>query len=465
MKAMLPTGSPREFGAPMPCAGRISVLDTLMLFQLQKPRPACHRSCQIALHRVTALLAVAAFALPCGSARAASEADTIVLTFVGDVGYSGNNTPVSAEGISKRGFQRWRDTTDRIAQEINGDLNFMNVETVVTERNDLPRDTKGQSGPFNFRTHPEGIAHLLRTGFNVFSLANNHSMDYGVPGLEDTLRHVGALKRSGLKAAAGLGMNRNEASSPQLIDVKGAKIAFSAIGIVTNNLERHRAGDDKPGQIAYRFDDDYALVRQRLKAAKADVRILSIHYGTEGQVRTDNRQIAEWRGAAARKDGIDIIVGHHAHVVRGVEMAGNSLIMYGLGNFLHHGTADITGKGVCRDYGLMTRVHMHRASTGKFAIGAIEAIPVTDTHMRPRPLQGSEGARRIHALNYLATTLDGADGARGMRFTPQPNGTGLYCTDIGKAAKGELGKLCAGYTPAPPVSQIYARQITASCSR
>lgn len=418
-----------------------------------KPRPSI---------TAAALFAIASLA---GPASAASKADTIVLTFVGDVGYSGNHTPVSHEGISKRGFQRWPDTTDRIASDINGDLNFMNVETVITDRNDLPRDLKGQSSPFNFRTHPEGIAHLLLTGFNVFSLANNHSMDYGQPGLLETLRHVGELKGSGLKAAAGLGMNREEASRPHVIDVKGAKIGFAAIGIVTNDLALHRAGENQPGQIAYRFDDDYELIRKRLKEASADFRILSIHYGTEGQVRTDARQIKEWREQAARKDGIDIIVGHHAHAVRGVEIAGKSLIFYGLGNFLHHGTADITAKGVCRDYGLMARVHMQRLADGGFAIGAVEAIPVTDTHYRPRRLTSAEGVRHIHALNYLASTLDSRDGANGLRFTPQDDGTGLYCAEAGLRATGALGQLCAGYKPAPPIPTNDRQQIADSCSR
>jgi poly-gamma-glutamate capsule biosynthesis protein CapA/YwtB (metallophosphatase superfamily) len=454
----------------MPCLGRISMLTRRMLMRtLTPPRPARRlirrAACTAAIFAASSAALALTFTSSPTSAAATSERDTIVLTFVGDVGYSGNHTPVSAKGISKRGFQRWRDTTDRIAEEINGDLNFLNVETVVTERNDLPRDTKGQRGPFNFRTHPEGIAHLLLTGFNVFSLANNHSMDYGLPGLKDTLRHVGALKGSGLKAAAGLGMNREEASRPYLINVKGAKVGYAAIGIVTNNLARHRAGENKPGQIAYRFDDDYALSRKRLKDTPADFRILSVHYGTEGHVRIDGRQMKEWRGQAAREDGIDIIVGHHAHVVRGVEIAGNSLIFYGLGNFLHHGTANITGKGVCRDYGLMSRVYMHRGNDGHFAIGAVEAIPITDTHYRPRRLTGSEGAKRIHALNYLATTLDSRDGARGLRFTPQKDGSGLYCSEVGRAAKGQLGKMCASYQPAPPVSQLYARSIRASCSR
>ncbi|MFN3869275.1 MAG: CapA family protein [Hyphomicrobiaceae bacterium] len=396
---------------------------------------------------------------------AKDDPDTIVMTFVGDVGLGANRAPVNAKGVQRYGFQTWRETTDRIASEINGDLNFMNVETVVTDRNDLAVDTKGQSGPFNFRTHPEGIAHLLITGFNLFSLANNHSMDYGPEGLEQTLDHVGALKATGLKAATGLGRDREEASRPDVVEVKGARIGFASIGIVTNNLERHRAGDSKPGQIAYRFDDDYALVRKRLKETPSDFRILSIHYGTEGHVRTDARQIKEWRGQAARDDKFDIIVGHHAHVVRGVEMAGQSLIMYGLGNFLHHGTSNITGNGVCRDYGLMTRVHLVRGTARPWVIGAVEAIPVTDTHLRPRRLEGAAGIKRVHALNYLAGTLDAADGARGLRFAPQPNGTGLHCTVDGLKAKGAVGKLCSSYVTPPPVPADLAGEIAGSCAR
>jgi poly-gamma-glutamate synthesis protein (capsule biosynthesis protein) len=270
---------------------------------------------------------------------------------------------------------------------VNGDLNFMNVETVVTDRNDLTPDLKEQRAPFNFRTHPNGVRHLVSRGFNLLSLANNHSMDYGLEGLKQTLKHVGELQNERLAVAAGLGMNSEEASRPQRVSVKGAEIAFAATGIVTNNLERHRAGPDKPGQSAYRFDDDYAEVRRRLVAAPADYRILSIHYGEEGRVRADAKQFADFRGLAAQKDGIDLIIGHHAHVVRGVEIAGQSLIFYGLGNFLHQGTADITNKGVCRDYGLMARVHLKKAADGKLKLRAVEAIPVTELNRQfLRPL-------------------------------------------------------------------------------
>jgi poly-gamma-glutamate synthesis protein (capsule biosynthesis protein) len=514
------------------------------------------------LHRAV----LVAGALAIGPATQAAEGDQVTIVLTGDTGLNRGGQPVEADGVRRGGFQTWADTTSLIADDINGDLNFTNIETVVTDRNDLTPDTKGQGGPFNFRTHPNGLRHLVMRGFNVLSLANNHSMDYGVEGLKETLKHVGALKAERRAVAAGVGMNREEASRPVRVNVRGSEIAFAAIGIVTNNLERHRAGPDKPGQIAYRFkedfaevlkrlaatpaqyrilsihygveglkdtlkhtealhkerravaaglgmnreqagrprrvtvkgseiafaatgivtnnlerhragpnkpgqiayrfDDDFAEVRKRLVDTPAQYRILSIHYGEEGRVRADAKQLADFRGLAAQRDGIDLIVGHHAHVVRGVELAGRSLIFYGLGNFLHHGTADMTGKGVCRDYGLMARVHLKEGKGGKLSLRAVEAIPVTDTHFRPRRMTGVAGATRIHALNYLASTLDDdQSGARGLRFTPQEDGSGLYCVAEAKNDGGRIGSLCKSYSPAPAIPNDMIGAIGASCAR
>jgi poly-gamma-glutamate synthesis protein (capsule biosynthesis protein) len=397
-------------------------------------------------------------------ADAQPAAETLTVVVVGDVGLNSSNLPVDPKGIFKRGFQTFPDTTTAIGRDLNGDLNFMNLETVVTDRNDLAPDLKGQGAPFNFRMHPAGLRHLVSAGFNVISLANNHSMDYGVGGLQETLRHVGALRGHGVLAASGIGMNREEASRPQLIPIKGGAVAFTATGIVTNNLERHRAGASQPGQIAYRFDDDFREVLRRLGEAKAGLRILSIHYGYEGKVRADALQLAQWRGEAVRA-GVDIVVGHHAHVVRGVEMAGRSLIFYGLGNFLHHGTANMTGNDICRNYGLMGRVHLRKGADGHFEIRAVEAIPVTDTHFKPHRLTGEAAAAHVHALNYLASTLDDAAGkARGLRFTPQPDGSGLYCMPGADKDPGAIGALCRGFTPAPPIPAALQSQIAASCA-
>ncbi len=415
------------------------------------------------LSAAAALLAVAALAFPPVADVWAGAADEVTITLVGDVGLNRSGQPVEPDGVRRGAFQSWAETTSLIDGEVNGDLNFMNVETVVTDRNDLPPDLKEQGAPFNFRTHPNGIGYLVSRGFNLLSLANNHSMDYGLTGLKETLKHVGKLESERLAVAAGLGMNSEEASRPKRVNVRDSEIAFAATGIVTNNLERHRAGPNKAGQNAYRFDDDYAEVRRRLVAAPADYRILSIHYGEEGRVRADAKQFADYREQAAKKDGIDLVVGHHAHVVRGVEIAGKSLIFYGLGNFLHQGTADITGKGVCRDWGLMARVHLKKQADEKLALRAVEAIPVTDTHFRPRPLTGTAGAARIHALNYLDANLDA--GSDGVAFTPQANGTGLYCLPGADKDGGSIGALCKGYRQAPPIPDDLRSSIASSCSR
>jgi len=423
-------------------------------------------ACVSVLSRLSLVLLAAAMPAGAAAPQSAGSNDEVTIVLVGDVGLNRSNQPVEAKGARRGGFLSWDDTTAAIAEDINGDLNFMNVETVVTDRNDLPRDTKGQRGPFNFRTHPNGIRALVSRGFNLLSLANNHSMDYGVPGLKETLKHVGALEKERLAVATGIGLNREEAATPKRVNVKGTDIAFASIGIVTNNLARHRAGPNRPGQIAYRFDDDFAEVRRRLVAAPAAYRILSIHYGIEGRVRADAKQIAEWQNQAALHDHIDLIVGHHAHVVRGVEIAGGSLIFYGLGNFLHLGTANMTAKGICRDYGLMARVHLKKAADGKLRLRALEAIPVTDTHIRPRRLTGRKGQARIHALNYLAATLDdAAAGARGVRFTPQADGSGLFCVAGAKADGGTIGALCKDYTPAPAIPASLRGAIASSCRK
>lgn len=389
------------------------------------------------------------------------------ITLAGDTGFSPHMAPVNPKTSSKAGRTlTFEQAFAPMAKDVNGDLNFINVETVVTDRNDLTRDTKGQSGPFNFRTHPNGMAHLVKKGVNLFSLANNHSMDFGEQGLRETLKNVSALEKSGLLAHAGVGLNREEASRAKIVPAKDAKVAFSATGIVTNNLERHRAGETKPGQIAYRFNDDFKLVVDRLKEAKADYRVLSIHYGVEGKVRADSDQLVNWRREA--KAGVDLIVGHHAHVVRGVEMTANgAVIFYGLGNFMHHGTADITGNHVCRTYGLFARVHVAEEAGGQWRTEAVEVIPVTDTHVSPRRYSSIEQSLfRVHALNYLGETLDNAaSGAKGMRFTPQTDGSGLYCTPGAASAGARIGALCKAWKPAPAIPANLRGTIAGSCSQ
>ena len=468
----MPSGAGPQFVAPLrtatPSAGLRDVFARytadLARAPIRAPKPVL--LAQSMLAQATTSTGSSSSTTKSAAASPAARAVTIVLT--GDTGFSRNHSRVHKDGVLKYGKrQRWTSATSGIAKDIDGDLNFTNIETVVTTDNTIARDKKGQKGPFNFRSHPNAIRHLVSRGFNLFSLANNHTMDYGPRGLRDTLKHVTAVRGQGLLAATGAGMNRDEASRPEVVEAGGARVAFASLGIATNNLTRHRAGPNKPGQLAYRFDEDFALATKRLSEAPADMRMLSIHYGYEGKVRTDSKQIKEWRRDAVMKQGIDLVVGHHAHVVRGVEHVGDRVIFYGLGNFLHHGTADMRAKGICKDYGLLAKVHALADESGRLRIRAVEAVPVTNTHIRTtRFTSVKKSHQRIHALNYLASLLDSKqDGARGMRFTPQRDGSGLFCMPGAAAVGGKIGALCKSWTPAPPVPINLRARIAGSCRR
>ena len=93
-----------------------------------------------ALAIATGLLGAIAPAFAATKDAGAADSNTLTITLSGDVGLNPTNQTVDPKGVNDGGFQTWADTTANIAPYINGDLNFMNVETVVTDRNDLPPD-------------------------------------------------------------------------------------------------------------------------------------------------------------------------------------------------------------------------------------------------------------------------------------------------------------------------------------
>ena len=391
--------------------------------------------------------------------------DRMSIVLVGDAGFNPTDATVDAKGLHKgRAVTPFADMTAGIARESDGDLALVNLETVVTDRNDLKPENKGggKEAPFHFRSHPAALKALIDIGFNLFSLANNHAMDYGDPGVEETLYHLAVANTKRAIAYAGLGSTFDEAIKPACLDLDGTRIGFDAIGIITGDYQQYRATDKSAGQASYRNRPDFEAVVNKLVALPADYRILSIHYGLEGRVVPDQRQLDEWRGFAAGEKGIDLIVGHHPHVAQGVEMDGKSLIFYGLGNFLHPGTAEMTRFGICRDYGLMAKVHLARID-GSWRVEAIQAIPLTDTQMKPERFAAKDAETRIYALNHLSAGLDDDKGAKGVRFTPQADGSGLYCADGAAALGGKIGTLCQGWLPAAEPDKPIADRIADAC--
>ena len=357
-------------------------------------------------------------------------------------------------------FQTYQQTTSKIAHEINGDINFANMETVISASGKLRAYPK----KFNFVTHPNGAAHLVNAGFNLFSMANNHSFDYGAEGVRQSVFYADQLKKHGLLAHAGIGLNRNQAAHVSVFKKKSMRVAFGAIGIGAGGGGIQRARETKPGQLSLNNPKDVGLLSSNLKTSDADLRLLSLHRGIERSIRPYASELNQAR-KMARDSEADVLIGHHAHVARGVELHNGSLIVHGLGNFLHQGTSNMNNKGRCEDYSLLTRAHYTRRTGEKPELAALEVLPIQSTHFQPKQLAPREGARRISILNGLAHQFDNSKiGSKGVRFMAQSDGSGLYCTDAAKLHP-TTKNLCARYSRKHVTSIRKARYALNSCGR
>ncbi|MBX3505698.1 MAG: CapA family protein [Parvibaculum sp.] len=363
---------------------------------------------------------------------------TVVL--LGDTGFNGPGARVSETGGFKRGeLVTVEDAMAKIAPVIQGDVVLANLETVVTDRNDIPVRDK----MFVFRTHPAHVRALVRHGIDVLPLANNHAMDLGGAGAGETLRHMEGM--AGLRAFPGLGRTREEAMQPHVFVARGAKVAVSAVGNAGGGLP---ARNGEAGML--REDRDFAAVAARLAGEAADIRILSVHYGPEFAPLTE--KATQMRFREAESAGLTIIAGHHHHVARGIELSGGKLIAYGLGNFLHLGTQDMRRFDICRDYGLVVRAGLTRGRGG-YQVETVEITPITKMHIAPEPMTGDAARLRVEVMNYLGGQLS----EDGLRFRPQADGSGLWCAAGAKDAR------CAGWQ-APEASSREA-EIAAACGK
>lgn len=407
-----------------------------------------------------------AFRVPARPLLSTPEAEServrhLTVLMVGDTGCAPSRTAPKPDGVFKHGaWQSFGETTDRIRTLIDGDVNFANIETVISDSDALRPMPKA----FNFASHPNCIRNLVKVGFNLFSMANNHAFDYGAEGIRQSLRHAGALLGHGLLAHAGIGLDRTQAARVPVFERKGFRVAFGSIGIGASGNGIQRATENRPGQLGLTNRDDLALLAGNLRHAAADLRLLSIHRGPERYSRPSGHEVVAVRRLVDQSDA-DIMIGHHAHVARGLEVRNGRLVVYGLGNFLHHGTANMNGKGGCQDFSLVVRAHFVGRKAARPELAAVEVVPVQDTHFQTVALNGKQAARRIAVLNGFAGQFDDpSSGAKGVRFVAQDDGTGIFCTKAA-ALHPATKALCRTYRPDHLEAERFYAVAAASCGR
>ncbi|MFZ3567535.1 CapA family protein [Streptomyces sp. BH097] len=183
-------------------------------------------------------------------------------------------------------------------------------------------------GPFEgfpaFRVPPQIATTIKDVGYDTCSTASNHTLDHGAAGVTDTLN---VLDRAGLKHT-GSARSAAEAAKPLIIDVKGVKVAQLSYAFGFNGNELPKG---KPWLANETDFDAIAAAEKRAREAGADVVILSIHWGREYHSDPSRSQLALGR-RIAEKTGINLVIGHHAHVVQPMEKVDGTWIAYGLGN-------------------------------------------------------------------------------------------------------------------------------------
>jgi len=207
----------------------------------------------------------------------------------------------------------------RIAPELKkGDITLVNLEAPLTGRGTEFTDKK-----YRFRVKPSAVAALKKAGITTVTLANNHSMDYGAVGLQDTLQQ---LDKAGI-GHVGAGENLAAARKAMVYDIRGTKVAL--LGYSLTLPQEFWAGEKRAGTAPLLEK----LVKEDIAAARkqASIVIVTAHWGEEGTTR-----LREYQPRLARMmidSGADAVIGHHPHILQGVEKYKRGIIFYSLGNF------------------------------------------------------------------------------------------------------------------------------------
>ncbi|NPV02376.1 MAG: CapA family protein [Brevinematales bacterium] len=246
----------------------------------------------------------------CGG-KTSPGATSIVIAFAGDTFFDRRLLP----GL-KNGGDLFRDV--RIAAA-GSDFFIVNLETPISSGG-TPYDK-----PFVFRASPDKAEVLSNAGINIVALANNHMMDYGVGAILDT-REI--LTKAGI-AFTGAGTNLAQASQPVILEKNGIKIGFLSFGL-NGPLDLMDATPKRGGTAPIQLSNILPI----LKALRpqVDFLIVALHDGEEYFEIPIPRVLTNYR--AIIDAGADLIIGHHPHILEGIEKRANGVIFYSMGNLL-----------------------------------------------------------------------------------------------------------------------------------
>ncbi|MBF6301707.1 CapA family protein [Nocardia amamiensis] len=269
-------------------------------------------------------------------------------------------------------FRRpWGDVLSLLAQ-VEPEVRLINLETSIT--------ADGAFAPgkgVHYRMHPDNVPVLTAIAPVVCALANNHVLDFGIPGLADTLE---ALDTAGIRRA-GAGADLNEAHAPAIVELDDEhRVVIVSVASGSSGVpESWSARDERPGlwrvgeSPSARAADDVAA---KVLAHKRDhdITIVSVHWGPNWGygVALSEKQFAHRLIDA----GVDVVHGHSAHHPRPIEIYRGKPILYGCGDVIDD------YEGIRGHERYRTELHLLYLVSSDADVVETRMIPLRERHMR-----------------------------------------------------------------------------------
>lgn len=255
------------------------------------------------------------------------------------------------------------------------DLSIINLEGTFTDSDQRQEKT------FAFKADPEYVSILTGSSIEAANLANNHSRDYGEESYTDT---VETLEQAGI---ASFGYDQVD-----ILEVNGVKVGLTGIYELAEHLDKQ---EEVRTNIA------------ALKEAGAQVVIVNFHWGIEKEYLPNDTQ--KTLAHLAIDEGADLVIGHHPHVLQGIERYKGKYIAYSLGNFSFGGNSNPSDKDT------MIFQQTFTIQDGKVEVNDdINVIPCSLSSASgyndycPTPLEGSEKERVLEKLKEYSANFEDA---------------------------------------------------------
>lgn len=271
------------------------------------------------------------------------------------------------------------------------DLRIANLETSITRSESY--EPKG----INYRVSPENAECLRAAQIDCCVVANNHVLDWGEPGLRDTLS---TLQHLGVKSV-GAGRDADEAAAPAVLPLsEGRRALVYAFASTTSGTPRHWAATaNRPGVNLLAnlsgVTTEHIVDRINRDRTSDDVVVVSVHWGPNWGHEIDPEQTS-FAHTLIDRAGVSVIHGHSSHHAKAIELYHQGLVLYGCGDFIN----DYEGiAGYERYRGDLSLMYLVTVAPSADGVVGLDLVPFQMRQFRLVPAKEPD-------VDWLEQTLD-----------------------------------------------------------